>query len=45
MPANESDQAFIIALIEKLITRYPFLQFSYIILDRGYDTEKIHHDI
>ena len=44
-PANESDQAFIIALIEKLIARYPLLRFSYIILDRGYDTEEIHHDI
>jgi len=44
-PANESDQAFILVLIEELIDRYPFLQFSYIILDRGYDTEEIHHDI
>jgi len=44
-PANESDQAFIIVLIEELIARYPFLQFSYIILDKGYDTEEIHHDI
>jgi hypothetical protein len=44
-PANESDQAFILLLIEELINRYPFLQFSYIILDKGYDTEEIHHDI
>jgi hypothetical protein len=44
-PANESDQAFIIDLIIALIGRYPFLQFSYIILDKGYDTEEIHHDI
>ena len=44
-PANESDQAFIIALIENLIARYPLFEFSYIILDRGYDTEEIHHDI
>ena len=44
-PANESDQAFILVLIEELIARYPFLRFSYIILDRGYDTEEIHHDI
>jgi len=43
--ANESDQAFIIVLIEELIARYPSLQFSYIILDRGYDAEEIHHDI
>jgi hypothetical protein len=44
-PANESDQAFIIDLIVALIGRYPFLQFSYIILDKGYDAEEIHHDI
>jgi len=44
-PANESDQAFILVVIEELIVRYPSLQFSYIILDRGYDTEEIHHDI
>ncbi|MFH1241574.1 MAG: transposase [Pseudomonadota bacterium] len=44
-PANESDQAFIIVLIEDLIARYPFFEFSYIILDKGYDTEEIHHDI
>ncbi|MBL7177934.1 MAG: transposase [Desulfobacteraceae bacterium] len=44
-PANESDQAFIVGLIETLTARYPFLQFSYIILDKGYDTEEIHHDI
>lgn len=44
-PANESDQAFILVLIAELIVRYPSLQFSYIILDKGYDTEEIHHDI
>ena len=44
-PANESDQDFIIALIEELVTRYPDLRLSYIILDRGYDSEEIHHDI
>ncbi|MBW1947481.1 MAG: transposase [Deltaproteobacteria bacterium] len=44
-PANESDQDFIIALIEELIARYPYLRVSYIILDRGYDAEEIHHDI
>jgi hypothetical protein len=43
--ANESDQNFIIALIEQLIARYPYLRVAYIILDRGYDTEEIHHDI
>jgi len=44
-PANESDQDFIIVLLEELIARYPYLEVAYIILDRGYDTEEIHHDI
>ena len=44
-PANESDQAFIFLLVEELVSRYPSLTFSYLILDRGYDTEEIHHDI
>ena len=44
-PANESDQAFIFPLVEELVSRYPSLTFSYLILDRGYDTEEIHHDI
>jgi hypothetical protein len=44
-PANEPDQDYIIALIEEFADRFPYLQASYIILDRGYDTEEIHHDI
>ncbi|MEA1970806.1 MAG: transposase [Thermodesulfobacteriota bacterium] len=44
-PANESDQAVIMLLIEELVSRYPCLKFAYIILDRGYDAEEIHHDI
>ena len=44
-PANESDQDFIIVLIEELIARYPYLRIAYILLDRGYDAEEIHHDI
>jgi len=44
-PANESDQDFIIPLIEELMARYPYLRVAYIILDRGYDAEEIHHDI
>ena len=44
-PANESDQAVIVLLIEELVSRYPFLKFAYVILDKGYDAEKIHHDI
>jgi len=44
-PANEPDKDFIIVLIEELIARYPSFQFSYVILDKGYDAEEIHHDI
>ena len=39
-PAHESDQAFILPLVEELLGRYPELQFSYLILDRGYDASK-----
>ena len=44
-PANKTDQEFILVLVEELVARYPNFEFSYIILDRGYDTEEIHHDI
>jgi hypothetical protein len=44
-PAHESDQAFILPLVEELLGRYPALQFSYLILDRGYDAEEIHQNI
>lgn len=44
-PASESDQNVIMMLIEELVARYPSLDFAYIILDRGYDAEEIHHDI
>jgi hypothetical protein len=44
-PAHESDQTFIIPLLEELTDRYPDLVFAYIILDRGYDAEEIHRDI
>ena len=44
-PAHESDQAFIIPLLEELTDRYPDVAFAYIILDRGYDAEEIHRDI
>ncbi len=43
--ANKHDQTFIFVLIEELVARYPNFEFSYIILDAGYDTEEIHHDI
>ena len=43
--ANESDQAYILTLVEEMVSRYPNLQFSYIILDKGYDSEEIHHDL
>ena len=44
-PASESDQNVIMFLIDELMARYLFLEFAYIILDRGYDAENIHHDI
>lgn len=44
-PANVSDQAVIFPLLEELKSRYPALSFAYIILDKGYDSEEIHHDI
>jgi len=44
-PANVSDQAAILPLLDELRNRYPELPFAYIILDRGYDTEEIHQDI
>lgn len=44
-PAHESDQAFILPLVEELLSRYPDLPFSYLILDRGYDAEEIHQNI
>jgi hypothetical protein len=43
-PASESDQNVIIPLIEALFARYPSLEFAYVILDKGYDAEEIHHD-
>jgi hypothetical protein len=44
-PANVSDQAVILPLLDELTNRFPELPFACIILDRGYDTEEIHHDI
>jgi hypothetical protein len=44
-PANKSDKDFIISLIEEVFARYPSFQVAYIILDKGYDAEEIHHDI
>ena len=44
-PANESDQGYVIPLIEEFTARYSYLQGSYIILDKGYDAEGIHHDL
>jgi hypothetical protein len=43
--ASESDQALIFPLLDALKDRYPALAFSYLLLDRGYDTEEIHHEI
>lgn len=44
-PASESDQNVIVPLLEETQKRYPMLSFAYIILDRGYDAEDLHHDI
>jgi hypothetical protein len=44
-PANESDQAYIFTLVEELFARYPEFEFAYMLLDKGYDSEEIHHDI
>lgn len=44
-PASVSDQAAILPLLDELKSRFPQLLFAYIILDKGYDTEEIHHDI
>jgi len=44
-PASVSDQAAILPLLDELKSRFPHLLFAYIILDKGYDTEEIHHDI
>ena len=43
--ASESDNQFIFPLLDALIERYPYLKFSYIILDRIYDSEEIHQGI
>jgi hypothetical protein len=43
--ASVSDQNAILPLLDELMARYPHLPFAYIILDRGYDAEEIHHDI
>lgn len=43
--AEVHDQNVIFKLLTELFTLYPDLSFSYIILDRGYDTDDIHQDI
>lgn len=43
--ANEYDQEHIFSLLEMLFHQFPELEFAYIILDRGYDDEKIHAEI
>ncbi len=44
-PANESDQAHILPLLNTLRARYPSLPFVCVILDAGYDAEDLHRDI
>lgn len=43
--AEVHDQNIILKLLTELFALYPDLPFSYIILDRGYDTEEIHQNI
>jgi hypothetical protein len=43
--ANEYDTDYIFPLLEELRKRYPKLMFSYIILDKGYDSEEIYRGI
>ncbi len=44
-PANESDQAYIMPLLNTTLRRYPKLPFVAVILDAGYDAEDFHRDI
>jgi len=44
-PANESDQAYVMPLLNTLLRRYPELPFVAVILDAGYDAEDFHRDI
>ena len=44
-PANESNQAHLLLLLNTLRARYPSLPFVCVILDAGYDAEELHRDI
>ena len=44
-PANESDQAYAMLLLNTIFRRYPKLPFVAVILDAGYDAEDFHRDI
>ena len=44
-PANESDQAYAMPLLNTIFSRYPKLPFVAVILDAGYDAEDFHRDI
>ncbi len=43
--ASVYDEKVLLILLDELKNRYPHLTFSYIILDKGYDAEEIHHDV
>ena len=43
--ASVYDEKALLLLLDELKNRYPHLTFSYIILDKGYDAEEIHHDV
>ncbi|HEA66199.1 MAG TPA: transposase [Desulfobacterales bacterium] len=44
-PASESDQNYIMPLLEMALDSYPSLPFACVILDAGYDAEDLHRDI
>ena len=44
-PANESDEAHIMPVLQKALSRYPEINFGCIILDAGYDSVDLHRDI
>ncbi len=42
---SDSDQTHIFPLLDEVKNRFPLLQIAYIVLDAGYDDEKIHKGI
>ena len=44
-PDNESDQTYIMPLLQMTLESYPGLPFACVILNAGYDAEELHRDI